>query len=100
MKNLNDASARSRWRCRVSRIAMLAALPLALTGCASFSPDQGMSDVAAIVSDGVDQGIVKIRNDEEAHEAETRVRKLLKHPLTDAGLASFLEDWSKLGKEI
>jgi len=26
--------------------------------------------------------------------------QLLKHPLTDIGLANFLEDWSKLGKEI
>lgn len=28
------------------------------------------------------------------------LHQLLKHPLTDAGLAAFLADWKKLGKEI
>jgi transaldolase len=26
--------------------------------------------------------------------------QLLKHPLTDSGLAAFLADWKKLGKEL
>ena len=28
------------------------------------------------------------------------LQQLLKHPLTDAGLAAFLSDWKKLGKEL
>jgi outer membrane protein TolC len=63
-------------------MALLAALSLALSGCASFSPDQGMGIVAAIASDGVDQPVVKIRNDEDAREAQATVRTLLRRTLT------------------
>lgn len=77
-----NASYRGGRRGRVSRLGMLAALPLALSGCASFSPDQGMDIVATIASDGVVQPVVKIRNDEEAREAQATVRTLLRRTLT------------------
>ncbi len=58
---------------------LLAAL---LAGCASFSPDGGMSWVNGIVAPALRQDAVKIGSDDEAADAGARVRQLLRSPLT------------------
>jgi outer membrane protein TolC len=57
-------------------------VPLTVSACASFSPDQGMDYVAAIASDGIDQDVMKVRSDEDARAAEQRVQNLLRRQLS------------------
>jgi outer membrane protein TolC len=61
---------------------MAVLVPLTVSACASFSPDQGMDYVAAITSDGIDQEIIKVRSDEDAKAAEQRVQTLLRKQLS------------------
>ncbi|MDR3467752.1 MAG: TolC family protein [Xanthobacteraceae bacterium] len=73
--------------CRVSgrRFAefRLAAVPLilALSGCAGFSPDAGLSAVAEMTAPSIRSDVVFIRSDEEAARAGAAVRRLLGAPL-------------------
>ncbi len=63
--------------------AFLAALFAALLGgCATLSPDGGMSAVNGIVALALRQDVVKIGSDDEALDAEARVRRLLQSPVT------------------
>jgi outer membrane protein TolC len=59
---------------------VLAATPL--TGCASFSPDGGMSDVAALAGEPLHKDVVAIRTVEDAARADISTRSLLARPLT------------------
>lgn len=65
---------------RISVIAIIATL--ALTGCASFSPDGGMSFVADTAGRELGKDVAAIRNDEDAVAARQSVARLLKRPLT------------------
>ena len=60
----------------------LAASVLLLAGCASFSPDGGMGDVASAVSRETGKDVVKLDSAEEMRRARERVTALLGQPLS------------------
>jgi outer membrane protein TolC len=62
--------------------AISAALGLLLSGCASFSPDGGLSAVADIASQAVGKDVVAIRSGADARSARDAARQLLRRPLT------------------
>jgi outer membrane protein TolC len=64
--------------------APLAALlsTLALSGCATFSPDGGMTVVANVAGETIQKDVVAIHSDEEAEWAHSAVQRLLRRPLT------------------
>lgn len=55
---------------------------LLLSGCASFSPDRGMSVVANVASDTLRKDVTAIRTSEEAKRADITVKDLLRRGLT------------------
>jgi len=55
---------------------------LLLAGCASFSPDGGLIGVNDITSPALAQNAVTLRTPEDAHAARTRVKALLRQPLS------------------
>jgi outer membrane protein TolC len=55
---------------------------LSMPGCASFSPDGGMSGVSAVTAPALAQGPVALRTPEDDEAARARVRALLGRPLT------------------
>jgi outer membrane protein TolC len=63
-----------------SRAVLLAMLLLG--GCASFSPDGGLSGVNAVTAPAVGQEAVVLRSPEDAQAAALRVRALLAKPLS------------------
>ena len=71
---------RFKLRPRLPMAAIAAAL--ALSGCASFSPDGGLSAVEASAKADLGADVVKISSDVQAGTAEARVRGLLKKGLT------------------
>lgn len=68
------------WRHKTRAFSLSATL--LLTGCASFSPDGGMSVTADLAARHLRKDVAAIRNDEDADAARARVRSLLKRPLT------------------
>jgi outer membrane protein TolC len=58
------------------------ALAALLTGCASFSPDGGMGDVAQAVGRETSKDVVKIQSAEDARRARERVSALIAEPLS------------------
>src|SRR5260221_5013152 len=64
--------------------ALLAVLlsNLALSGCATFSPDGGMTVVANVAGETIQKDVVAIHNDAEAEWARSSVQRLLRRPLT------------------
>jgi len=66
----------------MSRLRALAALAaLTLSGCASFSPDGGMSKVAEIADGTIGKNVVAIRSDSDAVAADDAVKRLLRRTL-------------------
>ena len=67
-----------------SKPAYVAALfsTLALTGCASFSPDGGMNVVATVASETINKDVVSIRTVDDAEWARGAVQGLLRRALT------------------
>jgi outer membrane protein TolC len=57
---------------------------LLLGGCASFSPDGGLSQVNALTAPALRQGVVALRTPDDAQAAHARVRDLLRRPLSAA----------------
>jgi len=55
---------------------------LLLSGCASFSPDGGMVDVANFTDATIHMEVVSIRNEEDAQRARAAVQRLLGRGLT------------------
>jgi outer membrane protein TolC len=55
---------------------------LLLAGCASFSPDGGMGDVASAVSRETGKDVVKLNSAEEMQRARERVAALIAQPLS------------------
>lgn len=53
-----------------------------LSACKTFSPDGGMSAVAAIAGQGLNKSVVRISSPEEAAYAQDRVARLLHAPLS------------------
>ena len=60
----------------------LATSALLLAGCASFSPDGGMGDVASVVSRETGKDVVKLASAEDTQRARERVAALLGQPLS------------------
>lgn len=55
---------------------------LVLSGCATFSPDNGMSVVAGVASATIKKDVVAVRGDEQADWARDATQRLLRRPLT------------------
>ena len=55
---------------------------LMLSGCASFSPDGGMSVVATVASETINKDVVSIRTVDDAERARNTVQHLLRRALT------------------
>lgn len=68
-------------RSKTSHVAALLSA-LALSGCATFSPDKGMSVVAGLASTTIKKDVVAIRSDEQAGKARDETQRLLRHALT------------------
>ena len=64
------------------RALFVSMLPAVLAGCAKFSPDAGMTPVAARVATDLDKDVVKIRSPEEAAAVKARVSRVLANKLT------------------
>src|SRR5258706_5974483 len=64
--------------------AYLAALlsTLALSGCATFSPDGGMTVVADVAGETLKKDVISIRTTDDAEEARNAVQRLLRGSLT------------------
>ncbi|CAL75405.1 Putative Outer membrane efflux protein; putative copper resistance protein B [Bradyrhizobium sp. ORS 278] len=65
----------------IIRLAALVAAT-ALAGCASFSPDSGMSVVADITGGAIGKEVASVRTDEDAGRLRDATRKLLARPLS------------------
>ena len=72
---------RRRLQLSLSRGAVLAGL-LLVTGCASFSPDGGLTAVNDMTRPALPQDAVALRGPEDAANAEAQVKALLRKPLT------------------
>lgn len=68
-------------RSRTSHVAALLSA-LALSGCATFSPDKGMSVVAGVAGATIKKDVVAVRSDEQAGWARDATQRLLRRPLT------------------
>jgi outer membrane protein TolC len=60
--------------------ALLAAL--VVSGCATFSPDGGMTVVADVAGETIGKDVVSIRTADDAERAQAAVRRLLRQTLT------------------
>ncbi len=69
-------------RLRTIRLSAAMTMAAALSGCANFSPDGGMSVAAGIAAQELEKDTVAIRTPEDATSARTRVADLLRRPLT------------------
>src|ERR1700682_1927655 len=55
---------------------------LLLSGCASFSPDHGMTIVADVTGDAIKKDVISIRTADDAERAQDAVKRLLRQTLT------------------
>src|ERR1700736_2066014 len=55
---------------------------LMLSGCATFSPDGGMTVVANVAAETIKKDVISIRTSEDAERAQEAVRRLLRRTLT------------------
>jgi outer membrane protein TolC len=72
------------WECRLKFCPATAMLlsALLLSGCASFSPDGGMIDVANFADGTIHKDVVAIRTEDDAQRASAAVQRLLRRGLT------------------
>lgn len=66
---------------RSKRSALVLVVSLFLSACATFSPDGGMSTVAAITDSTIRKDVVAIRSSADAHGADDTVKRLLRQTL-------------------
>src|SRR5260370_11411609 len=71
----------SRLRLKLAYLAMLLST-LALSGCATFSPDGGMTVVANVAGETLKKDVISIRTTDDAEEARNAVQRLLRSSLT------------------
>lgn len=69
-------------RGRMSVLSGVAGCALLLGGCASFSPDAGLSTAQSYASVELNKDVTKITNETEALTTQARVEQLLRRPLT------------------
>ena len=62
--------------------AAMVIIAAALSECAGFSPDGGMSVASSIAAEELEKDTVAIRTPEDATSARIRVADLLRRPLT------------------
>ena len=83
MDNHLEFKGRLRRRSRPTSIATaLLVSGLLLSGCATFSPDGGMTAVASLAGDTIHKDVAVIRTEDDAQRAGTSVRTLLRRALT------------------
>jgi outer membrane protein TolC len=66
---------------RHNRSALVLTVSLFLSGCATFSPDGGMSTVAEFTDSTIRKDVVAIRSSGDAHIADDSVKRLLRQTL-------------------
>src|SRR3982074_1406922 len=71
----------SRLRLKPAYLAALLST-LALPGCATFSPDGGMTVVATVAGETLKKDVISVRTTDEAEEARNAVQRLLRRSLT------------------
>src|SRR5258708_40335354 len=71
----------SRLRLKPAYLAALLST-LALSGCATFSPDGGMTVVADVAGETLKKDVISIRTTDDAEEARNAVQRLLRGSLT------------------
>jgi len=81
---LPAAPALARGRAMI-RLTSAAAASLVLLGCASFSPDGGMSRVSELTRERTGRPVTYQASESDADSARARVAELLKEPLTADG---------------
>jgi len=72
----------SESRLKFGPVTALLLSMLSLSGCASFSPDGGMVDVANFADAAIHKDVVLIRNEEDAQRVSAAVQRLLGRNLT------------------
>lgn len=77
--------ARSRFPFCLKTLLALGGTSIILGGCATFTPDGGMSPVAQEVSAAIGKDTAKITSPTEAAEVQSRVNSFLRKPLTADG---------------
>jgi outer membrane protein TolC len=65
-----------------ARLAILIAAAASLSACRTFSPDGGMGTVAMVAGTGLNKDVIQVRSAEDAAAVQTRVTRLLHHPLS------------------
>src|ERR1700687_6506538 len=81
-RNLQNAPAPvSRLQLKPAYLAALLST-LALPGCATFSPDGGMTVVAKVAGETLKKDVVSIRTTDDAEGARNAVQRLLRRALT------------------
>lgn len=64
------------------RLTVAAGAVLILAGCASFSPDGGMGQVADLTKERTGQSVALQRTEKDANAAKSRISDILKQPLS------------------
>jgi outer membrane protein TolC len=64
------------------RLAVLIAAAASLSACRTFSPDGGMDTVAMVAGTRLNKDVIQVRSAEDAAAVQTRVTRLLHHPLS------------------
>lgn len=82
MSNMNRSLRIHSGRRSLMRSSVTVTALLLLTGCASFSPDKGMSVVAGVTDAAIRKDVISIRSDDDARFAEETVGKLKARTLT------------------
>ena len=67
---------------RIATRGLLLSATLALSGCAAFSPDTGMSVVTDITQHAIGKDVAFVRSGEDAERAQATVRRLLGRTLS------------------
>jgi len=78
------------------RVGLLAGVALVLAGCVSTQPDNGLGMLQASATADLGKQVEKIRSEEEAGTAKSRVDSLLKKPLS-ADAAVQIAFWNNRG---
>lgn len=82
LNNRGDDSPSAHRRLRPVLLTGAALLPLVLAGCATFSPDGGLSIARSITHQELGKDVVKTSNEIDAAQSQARADALLKKPLT------------------
>jgi len=73
------------------RLAAIIAAAASLSACRTFSSDGGMDTVAAVAGTGLNKDVIQVRSAEDEAAVQTRVTRLLHHPLSaDAAVQTAL----------